>query len=89
MCTYITEHVALGGSAKGPDGWFPVETASVYFDHPVHAPYDHSLNIDFLNPSRGPASRVAVELSRESALELARAILSTIEAGDQSHAVAQ
>ena len=38
-----------GGSAKGPSGWFDVTTATVYFDHPVHAPFVHSLNIDFLN----------------------------------------
>ncbi len=49
MCTYETEHVSMQGSAKGPSGWFDVTTATVYFDHPVHAPFVHSLNIDFLN----------------------------------------
>jgi len=39
MCTYSTEKVALAkSSGKGPDGWFPLETATVYYDHPVHAP---------------------------------------------------
>jgi Family of unknown function (DUF6295) len=50
----------------------------VYFDHPVHAPAEHTLNIDFRNPARGPAARVAVELTAESARELARAIEATL-----------
>ncbi|MDA8101645.1 MAG: DUF6295 family protein [Nitrospiraceae bacterium] len=75
MCTYITETVAASGSGKGPQGWFDLGGASVYFDHPVHAREDHTLNIDFINPDLGPSARVAVELSRESATELAHAIL--------------
>jgi hypothetical protein len=74
MCTYVTEKVAVSGSAKGPDGWFRVTDGSVYFDHPVHAPEDHTLNIDFLAPAQGPAARVAVELTAESARALAKAI---------------
>ena len=74
MCTYLTEKTEISGSAKGPSGWFRVTDGSVYFDHPVHASGEHTLNIDFLNPSLGPSARVAVELSAESARELARAI---------------
>jgi Family of unknown function (DUF6295) len=74
MCTYLTEKTDISGSAKGPSGWFRVTDASVYFDHPVHASGEHTLNIDFLNPSRGPSARVAVELSAESARALAKAI---------------
>ena len=46
----------------------------VYFDHPVHAMADHSLNIDFADPSRGPSARVALELTAESARQLVAAI---------------
>jgi hypothetical protein len=45
----------------------------------VHAPADHTLNIDLLNPELGPAARVALELAPESARALARAILSAVE----------
>ena len=56
MCTYQTREAwPLSGSGKGPAGWFRVSTATVYFDHPVHAPADHTLNIDFLAPSSGRA----------------------------------
>jgi hypothetical protein len=79
MCTYLTETIKITGSGKGADGWFSVSDASVYFDHPVHAMAEHTLNIDFRNPAKGPAARVAVELSAESALELARAILLTLD----------
>ena len=72
MCTYATESVTIEGSAKGAQGWFAVSTASVYFDHPVHAQHEHTLNIDFLAPERGPAARVAVELTADSARALGR-----------------
>jgi len=78
MCTYITESIPASGSGKGATGWFSLTEASVYLDHPVHAPADHTLNIDFLNPALGPAARVAVELTAETALALARAIESTL-----------
>ena len=74
MCTYLTEKVSISGSGKGPSGWFRVTDASVYFDHPVHAPAEHPLNTDFLDPAAGPAARVAVELTAESARALAKAI---------------
>lgn len=78
MCTYLTETIDVAGSGKGPIGWFRVTDATVYFDHPVHALAEHTLNIDFANPSRGPAARVAVELTAESARALVRAIETTL-----------
>jgi hypothetical protein len=75
MCTYATMNTDLDGSAKGPESkWFHVSHGTVYFDHPVHAMADHTLNIDFTDPARGPAARVAVELSASSARALVRAI---------------
>ena len=75
MCTYSTEKVALDrSSGKTRDGWATMSEATVYYDHPVHAPAEHSLNIDFLNPGQGPSARVAVELTAESARALAKAI---------------
>lgn len=79
MCTYQTERVDLKGSGKGASGWFPVTSATVYFDHPVHAPADHTLNIDFINPELGPSARVAVELDPASARALAEAIFTALE----------
>ena len=70
MCSYVTERTSVSGSGKGTEGWFPLTHATVYFDHPFHAPYEHTLNIDFSNDARGPSCRVAVELSAESAREL-------------------
>jgi hypothetical protein len=75
MCTYATLNTALDGSAKGPESrWFHVSHGTVYFDHPVHAMADHTLNIDFADPSRGPGARVAVELTASSARALVKAI---------------
>ena len=74
MCTYLTEKIEVAGSGKGPVNWFSLTDATVYLDHPQHAPAEHTLNIDFLNPAQGPSARVAVELTAESARALARAI---------------
>lgn len=79
MCTYQTEHVDVRGSGKGAKGWFTLQQASVYYDHPVHAPDAHTVNIDFLDPAAGPSARVAVELDRASAAALAAAITQTLE----------
>ncbi|GAA4537421.1 DUF6295 family protein [Pseudonocardia xishanensis] len=91
MCTYSTEKIEVTrSSGKGPGpmvdaagsvstGWFPLRTATVYYDHPVHAPDEHTVNIDFLAPDRGPGARLAVELSLDTAKELIAALQATVE----------
>ncbi len=79
MCTYQTTTLSVEGSGKGAQGWFPASDVTVYFDHPVHARAEHTLNIDVLNPSRGASARVALELDPGSARALAQAILDTLD----------
>jgi len=79
MCTYQTTSLPVTGSGKGAEGWFALTDATVYFDHPVHAASDHTLNIDLRNPARGPAYRVALELDPGSARQLAEAILESLK----------
>jgi hypothetical protein len=82
MCTYATVKTAIEGSAKGPSGtgsWFHVTDGTVYFDHPVHAMAEHTLNIDFADPAKGPGARVAVELTAASARELVAAIQAALD----------
>ena len=80
MCTYATFSTPLDGSAKGPNGsWFRVTDASVYFDHPVHALAEHTLNIDVAAPANGPSARVALELTAEAARDLVAAIQQALE----------
>jgi len=80
MCTYATVKLDLEGSAKGPgSSWFQVTDATVYFDHPVHARAEHTLNIDFAAPARGPGARVAVELTAPCARELLTAIRAALD----------
>ncbi|AKS33706.1 DUF6295 family protein [Mycolicibacterium goodii] len=74
MCTYLTEKIDIDAGGKGAAGWFRGTVATVYVDHPVHAPYGHTVNIDVLGPEAGPAARVALELTEESAFALAAAI---------------
>ncbi|HSJ87068.1 MAG TPA: DUF6295 family protein [Anaerolineales bacterium] len=78
MCTMIVEKINLEGSGKGTSGWFKLEQANVSFDHPFNAPFEHALNIDFVNESMGPSARVAVELSEQAARELVKTILAVL-----------
>ena len=78
MCTMIVEKVKIEGSGKGLNGWFPLNQANVSYDHPFDAPYEHALNIDFVNESQGLGARVAVELSEGAARELVKTILEVL-----------
>ena len=78
MCTYLTTTLPVQGSGKGAQGWFGVSDASVYFDHPVHASPEHTVNVDLRNPALGPEFRLAMELDPASARALAKAILDTL-----------
>ncbi len=79
MCTMITLQTKIAGSGKGATGWFELREANVSYDHPFHFPLEHALNIDFVNEADGPGARVAVELTPESARQLAETILATLE----------
>ena len=79
MCTMIVEQVKIDGSSKGTGGWFKLEQANVSFDHPFHAPLEHSLNIDLVNRAAGGPERVAIELSAVSARELVRQITAALD----------
>lgn len=78
MCTNIIRQVEIAGSGKGVQGWFDVRQANVSYDHPFHVALEHSLNIDFVDESRGPGARVAVELDVASARALATTILQVL-----------
>ncbi|HET9093419.1 MAG TPA: DUF6295 family protein [Acidimicrobiales bacterium] len=80
MCSYVTKKAAVAGSAKGSGGWFRLSSVMTYLDHPYHSPYEHTLNIDFLNEEKGPGARVAVELTPESARELVALIEAALAA---------
>jgi hypothetical protein len=81
MCTMICQRAEVSGSGKGADSWFKLSHVNVSYDHPFHVPLEHALNIDFVDEKAGPGARVAVELTPESARELAQAILAALEQG--------
>jgi hypothetical protein len=75
MCTYVTLTEEIQGSAKAPGGkWIRVSAAHVYYDHPVHAMAEHTVNIDLAVVGDDPTARIAVELSPASARRLIRAM---------------
>jgi hypothetical protein len=84
MCTMIVTQVKIDGTGKGTSGWFTLAEANVSYDHPFNAPFEHALNIDFVNEALGPGARVAVELDVAAARTLVAAInavLAQAEAG--------
>ena len=90
MCSYIVEKARLYGVAKGPNSaWMQVDTANVYYDHPYEAQLDHALCVDFVCDRDGGRERVAIEISRESALDLIEKIKAALESGDAAHAQSQ
>ena len=90
MCTIIAEKINIEGSGKGTGGWFKLEKASVSYDHPFDAPYEHALNLDFVNEALGPSARVAVELSESAARDLIQTIQAVLDqAGAGGHLESQ
>lgn len=83
MCTMIGTKYPLSGYAKGAAGWFPVEQMYLAYDHPEHSPSEHAVLLDFANEEIGAGARLAVELSREDATQLALRLLETIEEADR------
>ncbi len=82
MCTSIVEIVGAEGAGKGGDGWFDVTQAVVAYDHPHHALLEEAIAIDFINAALGPAARVAVELTLESAKALSGALARAVAAAE-------
>jgi hypothetical protein len=82
MCTSIVEIVGANGAGKGSDGWFDLTHSVVSYDHPHHALLEEAITIDFVNAALGPAARVAVEMTLESAKELSTALIKAIAAAE-------
>jgi hypothetical protein len=78
MCTSIVEIVSASGAGKSGDGWFDLTHSVVSYDHPHHAVLEEAITIDFVNSALGPGTRVAVELTLDSAKELAGALTRAI-----------
>jgi hypothetical protein len=74
VCTSVTEHLDVVAHGRGQDQWTRFSSALVYYDHPVRATSDHAMVIDFRANGHSPSSRVVIEMTAESAAELARAI---------------
>lgn len=74
MCTWLSQRIEARGAARGVPDWIKVSAINVMYDHPVRAPYDHALLLDFIDPVQGVGARVGVELSATAARELVRAI---------------
>ncbi len=87
MCTMICRTVDIQGQGKGPAGWITLTQAHVAYDHPVSAPFDHALLLDFVDSAAGPGARVIVELSPDAARALVQAIEAALQEAEVQHAL--
>lgn len=83
MCTMIATQIQVAGAGKAGNGWFTLREANVSYDHPFEAPFDHALNIDFVNESLGTSARVTVELDVASARKLVETINAVLAKAEQ------
>jgi hypothetical protein len=83
MCTSVVEIVRAEGAGKGDGRWFPVTSAVVSYDHPHHALLEEAITIDFMNADLGPGARAAVEITLQSAKDLAAALARAIAAAEE------
>ena len=83
MCTMVREKAEVIGSGKGPKEWFKLTQVKVSFEHPFNLQSEYALNLDFVNDDMGLDSRVAVELSPDSARRLMEAIESALTRGEE------
>ena len=86
MCTSVVEIVKAEGAGVSAGGWFPLTSAVVSYDHPHHALLEDAITIDFVNPDLGPGARAAVEITLESAKELAAALARAIAGAEEMEA---
>jgi len=86
MCTSVVEICRAEGAGKSEGGWFSVTSADVSYDHPHHALLEEAITIDFVNLNLGPGARAAVEITLESAKELAAALARAIAAAEEMEA---
>ena len=84
MCTGIWHTSAIAGTGKGPQGWFPVNQATVAFDHATQGGKEHALLLDFANYDLGTEARVALEIDLASGKVLLAALQGAIEAAEAS-----
>jgi hypothetical protein len=84
MCTMIASSTPVRGMAKGPEGWFPVNRATVGYDHTTHSSDEHAVLIDFTNYDLGLDARVALELDLDSGRALLAQLQATIERAEAS-----
>ncbi len=84
MCLMISVSAPVTGSGRGPTGWFRLTQVNVGFDHATHAPLDHALLLDFVNPELGIGARIAVELDLASGRTLVAQLQAAISAAEAS-----
>ncbi len=84
MCTNIAHTTSVRGSGKDGTQWFPVTQATVGYDHATHAPFEHALLLDFVNPSLGLGARVSLELNLASGKALLAQLQTAIHEAELS-----
>ncbi len=82
MCTSISHTASIAAVGMGARGWFPVNQATVAFDHATHSTSEHALLLDFANYDLGTGARVALEMDLASGKALIEQLRIAIDAAE-------
>jgi hypothetical protein len=82
MCTAIAEKTPMEGAARAPGGWFSLNQLYVAYDHPFYIDLEHALCVSFVREAEDTIARVALELPRQAARDLAHRILAVLDRAD-------
>ena len=70
MCTMIAEKAKVKGSGKKIKSWIPLDSCDIYYDHSTYVDCEHSITLSFKNDMNPIESRITVEITPESALDI-------------------
>ena len=70
MCTMIAEKAKVKGSGKKIKSWIPLDSCDIYYDHSTYVDCEHYITLSFKNDMNPIDSRISVEITPESALDI-------------------
>ena len=82
MCTMIAERASIQGSGKTEKAWISIDSCDIYYDHPDHVDSEHAITLSFSNQLNPINSRISLEITPESAIEIIKKIKAALSKGD-------
>ncbi len=82
MCTMIAERAKINASGKKNDIQIALDSCDVYYDHPDHVDGEHAIILSFNNKKDPINSRITLEFTSQSVIELMEKINIALSRGN-------